>query len=158
MGSPQQVLGSSGQGPPSVSAWGCCSWKAWASHGNPGQVMQVTGTMQKAKHECSEMWEQGEQIQEAWRESQGPVTPAHMPAFHGAAGLTWGARGWAAGWHLTERAQELEWRGCLGPAPAGVKAGAQPARRVGQEAAWKAGRRLLSDQQRSLFVPPKMCP
>lgn len=104
------------------------------------------------------MWKQGEQIQESWRESQSLVTPAHMPAFHGGAGLTWGAQGWAAGWHLMERVQELEWQGCLGPAPAGVKAGVQPARRVGQEAAWKAGRRMLSDQQRSLFVPPKMCP
>lgn len=104
------------------------------------------------------MWEQGEQIQESWSESQSLVTPAHMPAFHGGAGLTWGARGWAVGWHLMERAQELEWQGCLGPAPAGVKAGVQPARRVGQEAAWKAGRRMLSDQQRSLFVPPKMYP
>lgn len=106
------------------------------------------------------MWQGGgEQVQEAWSGSQSPGTPAYRPAFHGGgAGLTWGAQGWAVGWHLMERAQEPEWRGCLGPAPAGVMAGVQPARRVGQEAAWKAGRRMLSDQQRSLFEPPKMCP
>lgn len=35
-----------GEVPPSMSAWGCCSWEACASPGNPGQVMQVTGRWQ----------------------------------------------------------------------------------------------------------------
>lgn len=53
MGNPQQVLECSGQMPLSMSAWGSCPLKARTSHGNPEQgMMQMTGRMQKAKHEC----------------------------------------------------------------------------------------------------------